>query len=214
MDGIPVSSIQFEYEMCYKCHGASPGRPPSPTTRLINENNTINDFDLGNASYHPVEGLGKNGGNALLLNPLMTTIKCSDCHSNNETRQNKPDGPHGSIYPQILKYNYNRSANVQESVSNYSLCYSCHDRNGFIIDAGSDFQRRIHYKHVSDQNITCNECHDPHGVISYTHLINFNLSVVSSFNGTIEFLDNGTYSGQCTLSCHGKDHNQEIYPSP
>jgi hypothetical protein len=45
-----------------------------------------------------------------------------------------------------------------------------------------------------------------------THLINFNLDVATPCNGTLEFVDTGRFSGNCTLTCHGTEHDAEPYP--
>jgi hypothetical protein len=68
-------------------------------------------------------------------------------------------------------------------------------------------------------DVPCNACHDPHGVSSTqatssngfpnnTHLINFDRNIVSPTLGNPEpvFEDRGTFSGGCTLSCHGEQH--------
>ncbi|HXX81833.1 MAG TPA: hypothetical protein VEI46_09800, partial [Thermodesulfovibrionales bacterium] len=71
----------------------------------------------------------------------------------------------------------------------------------------------------------CSACHDPHGVYltsslalaatgSHTHLINFDASIVLPKQGSKYpvFIDNGTFSGSCTLVCHGKLHDNLSYP--
>jgi len=59
---------------------------------------------------------------------------------------------------------------------------------------------------------TCTTCHDPHGVAAYTHLINFNLNYVSpNQSGVLEFVDTGVFSGRCSLTCHGHEHNNSWY---
>ena len=219
-NGNPISNIQEEYQLCYKCHSSSTGRPVSPTTRQFNENNVLVEFDLGNASYHPIEGSGKNPNVPSLLSgySVSSIIKCTSCHSNNNTSPSSPNGVHGSIYEQILKFNYNRNTTVIESSSNYELCYECHDRNIIIASTGSNFQTNIHYKHIVEADSygagvfsSCNVCHDPHGVTNNTHLINFDLSIVSQYNGTLQFIDNGNFLGSCTLVCHSEIHDNRSY---
>ena len=97
---------QYEYEVCYRCHADSPDKPGSPTVRQIAQNNVSLEFDLGNPSFHPVEGAGVNPNVPSLISPLTVSSKiyCSDCHASDGT--NSPAGPHGSIYPQILKMQY------------------------------------------------------------------------------------------------------------
>jgi hypothetical protein len=63
----------------------------------------------------------------------------------------------------------------------------------------------------------CSACHDSHGISrtqgtarTNSNLINFDLSIVRPASGglgsRILFEDRGTYSGSCTLTCHGVVH--------
>ena len=130
-----------------------------------------------------------------------------------------PAGPHGSIYPQILKYQYEKVDNTPESAFAYELCYSCHNRDQYNTDMGDQVQQKIHYQHVVSEETPCNVCHDPHGIsnmqgnpINNSHLINFDISIVQSrSNGELFFQDNGYRSGQCSLMCHGADHDSRNY---
>ncbi len=215
--GNAVTSVQYQYELCYKCHADSPNKPNSPTYRQIEQNNVRLEFDVNNPSYHPIEAAGVNQDVRSLISPYTESsiIYCTDCHASNET--GAPKGPHGSIYPQILKYNYVRVDGTNESSQSYELCYQCHDRNQIINGMGR-FEKKVHRKHIIDEDISCNSCHDPHGISSSqgnstnnTHLINFDLSVVSPYNGRLEFVDLGNYSGKCYLECHGEQHKPESY---
>ena len=218
-NGNPVNTIQFEYELCYRCHADSPNKPASPTTRQIVQNNVRLEFDLANPSYHPVEGAGQNPNSPSLIPPLTeaSVIYCTDCHASDGT--GAPAGPHGSIYPQILKFRYETADFTPESYQNYRLCYECHDRMT-IIDGMGNFARRVHRKHIIEEDTPCNICHDPHGVsppagteINHTHLINFNTAVVSPDpqTGRLEFIDQGNFAGSCYLRCHEENHSPESY---
>ena len=142
-------------------------------------------------------------------------IYCSDCHASNGV--DAPSGPHGSIYPQILKEQYITSDNTSESYSNYALCYSCHDRNSIINNVGGDNTFKEHRKHIVDERTPCSVCHDSHGISSLqgnstnnSKLINFNTSAVSSYNGELKFVDGGQGNRYCLLKCHGENHNVEM----
>ncbi|GBD86188.1 cytochrome c nitrite reductase pentaheme subunit [bacterium BMS3Abin03] len=215
-DGNPVSEIQYQYELCYRCHADSPDKPGSPTTRQIEQSNVRLEFDIGNPSYHPIEGQGANPNVPSLISPLSesSVIYCTDCHASNGS--NAPAGPHGSIYPHILKYNYETADYTQESYLAYELCYQCHDRNSILNN--ESFSK--HKKHIVNIRTPCNVCHDPHGISSSqgnttnnTHLINFDISIVQpAMMGRLEFIDDGTFAGRCYLRCHRRQHNPKRYP--
>ena len=158
--GIPVFPAQYEYEICFRCHADSPLKPAGNTARQIEQNNVRLEFDVNNPSFHPVESAGMNPNVPSLISPYTeaSQIYCTDCHASDGS--NSPDGPHGSSYPAILKYAYNKADNTVESVMSYELCYSCHDRNSIL----SDQSFSEHEKHIRGQNTPCNACHDPHGI--------------------------------------------------
>lgn len=217
-NGNGVASIQYEYELCYRCHADSPDKPSSPTTRQIVQSNTRFEFDSNNLSYHPIESAGANSNVPSLISPLSESsiIYCTDCHSTEDP--GAPNGPHGSDYPQILKFNYTKDEYTQESYFAYELCYQCHDQNT-ITDGTGNFARRVHRLHIVGEDAPCNACHDPHGIYNgqsspsdHSHLINFDLSIVHpNQDGNLRFIDQGDYSGRCDLLCHGEDHRGENY---
>ena len=219
LNGSEVVPVQFEYELCYRCHADSPDKPASPTSRQIEQNNVMLEFDLSNPSFHPVAGPGKNPDCPSLISPLTESsiIYCTACHASDGT--NSPAGPHGSIYPQILKFNYTKADNTQESYQAYRLCYECHDRSTVISQSPNSFQDKVHEKHIIGEDTPCNACHDPHGISSSqgnttnnTHLINFDLSIVQpNNNGILRFDDQGSFKGRCYLNCHGENHNPKSY---
>ena len=184
---------------------------------MISQNNVRLEFDPTNPSYHPIEAPGKNTDVPSLIAPLTESsmIYCTDCHASNGT--GSPAGPHGSIYPHLLKYNYTTSDNTKESYTAYELCYQCHDRNNLIFN--SPYSDKIHKKHVDGEDAPCATCHDPHGISSTqgnstnnSSLINFNTSIVSpNRNGILRYEDTGNHRGRCYLRCHGKDHNPKSY---
>jgi len=219
-DGNPVQSIQYEYELCYKCHADSPDKPETNIPRDIEQSNTRLEFDLTNPSFHPVEGIGKSTDVPSLILPYTESsiIYCTDCHaSNNSTAA----GPHASDYFHLLKYNYETADYTPESYQAYELCFQCHDYNSIVNNESSEFAEKVHKKHIVDADTPCSVCHDAHGINSAqgtetnnTHLINFDVSVVRWSNGAIprrEFIDNGNFQGECYLYCHGRNHNPRIY---
>ncbi|MDD5458005.1 MAG: cytochrome c3 family protein [Phycisphaerae bacterium] len=207
--------VQYEYEVCYKCHGDNPNRVQSSITRQITQTNTRLEFDISNPSFHPVVSTGVNKNVPSLLQPMTVAdiIYCTDCHSSNSGSGAK--GPHGSIYPNLLAKQYQTADFTKESDYAYALCYSCHSRNSILND--ESFPK--HEEHLKE-DIPCSACHDPHGISSAqgnlannTHLINFDISIVSpdQVTGFLEFDDLGQEHGRCFLACHGKEHSPEEY---
>ncbi len=217
-NGNPVKNVQYEYEICFRCHADSPSKKNSLISRQVNQNNVRLEFALTNPSFHPVEGQGTNQNVPSLISPLSESsiIYCTDCHASDG--KDSPAGPHGSVYPYILKYNYSTTDYTKESYHAYELCYQCHSRSSLISEQSNEFQAKIHRKHIVNEKTPCSVCHDSHGIsnfqgnaINNSNLINFDLSVVSPVNGIIRFEDTGLFSGTCYLNCHGKIHNPKSY---
>lgn len=199
--GRAVKFVQFEYEVCYRCH--------SDSINLTNDEKNISlDFAPSNPSYHPVEMTGRNHYVPSLARNYTTSsmITCSDCHGNDEATG--PKGPHGSTYDPILKYRYNRTSG-SESPESYALCYQCHKRNSIL----SDESFKAHKSHVVYGQVSCAQCHDAHGGRKNPALINFD-STVSYPNSKGEFAYTPAVRGRpkCFLSCHvsGKVYEHKI----
>jgi ribosomal protein L40E len=213
--GSVTEKVQYEYEVCFKCHADNPNRIGSRITSQITQANTRLEFDPTNPSYHPVVSSGVNLNVPSLKSPLEVSslIYCTNCHNSDSASGTK--GPHGSNYPNLLAYRYETSDFTQESEFSYELCYQCHSRNSILND--ESFSK--HSKHLSEE-IPCSACHDPHGIssaqgsqIGNSHLINFDISIVSpdSATGRLEFEDLDVFHGQCYLECHGKQHSPLSY---
>jgi predicted CXXCH cytochrome family protein len=218
--GQPVEEVAFEYEVCYKCHSEFSMTDPA-ATREHTQPDKLLQFDVTNPSFHPVVGIGVNPLVPSLLPPLTTTsqIFCTDCHSGSNgpgAGGTGPAGPHGSINPFILERQYNTLDGVAYFQSLYDMCFKCHSATS-ILDNESF---REHKKHIEGEDTPCGVCHDPHGIsstqgndINNSNLINFDLTIVSpeANSGLLEFEDRGVFQGSCTLACHGKEHENEIY---
>ena len=192
--GAKVVQITSEYELCFKCHSYSANLPGDQT-------NKAQQFNLSNPSYHPVIGPGKNHNVPSLIQPLNTssTMKCTDCHNNNDG----PQGPHGSAYRYILGRNFEQHDGPEGSFA-YELCYHCHSRTNILSNRSFFF----HNLHITIVGTSCRTCHNPHGSIRYSHLIDFdNVSIQASSSGRLEYIDYGNRTGECYLTCHDKDHN-------
>jgi predicted CXXCH cytochrome family protein len=202
-EGVMVESIKSEYELCFKCHSYSANLP-------ADQINKAELFNVSNASFHPVVTQGKNNFVPSLISPLTASsiIKCTNCHNNDDPLG--PKGPHGSNYRHILAKNFSVNDGAESSFE-YELCYSCHRRTSIL--GNESFKH--HNLHISTAGASCRTCHNPHGSNQNTHLIDIanSTSVSPSSSGRMEFADFGIRSGQCFLTCHGKNHNPAVYPS-
>jgi predicted CXXCH cytochrome family protein len=199
-DGLRVR-ITSEYELCFNCHSYSANLPADQT-------NKAEIFNISNPSFHPIVTPGKNSDVPSLVPPLTTSslIQCTDCHNNDDAAG--PKGPHGSTYRYILAKNYT-TIDSAEGPFQYELCYSCHRRSSIL----SDESFPLHDLHISTVGTSCRTCHNPHGSIQYTHMIEFNrASVMPSNSGQLVYMDSGSRAGQCFLNCHEKDHDPAVYP--
>jgi predicted CXXCH cytochrome family protein len=221
--GSVVSSVSFEYELCFRCHADSVARGPARVNRQFVQTNKRLQFDPSNAGYHPIETAGKNPNVPSLLAPWTTSSRmyCTDCHNNDQGPNAGgagPNGPHGSTYVPILERQLVLTDGNTENIANYDLCYKCHSRTSILADqsfraTNAQGQDRGHRFHVVDQKTACTTCHDSHGLKDQARLINFNRDYVTpSSNGRLEFISTGMLSGNCSLTCHGTDHQAASYP--
>lgn len=224
ISGVPIASAVYEYQVCLRCHGDSPGQPAPRTTRQIVEPNIRKQFDTGNTSYHPVAGVGRALPLPGLIAPwtASSTMQCQDCHNNNSAPSAGgagPSGPHGSNFVPLLERRYDTTGSVTESAAVYAMCYKCHDRTAILSSTNTKFPR--HTKHIVDERTPCNVCHDPHGIsltgigrpaMQLSGLLNFytgpGTHQVTASGGRL-YAD--TVNKQCYMNCHGKDHNPCSY---
>ena len=212
--GTPVRPLVYEYQLCYRCHADNPGTKPPAVLRIIFDKNLRQLFKPSNASYHPVEAAGKNPDVPSLIVPYTTSslIYCTDCHNNDSGPKAGgigPNGPHGSIWNPLLERQLITSDFTTEGPHAYALCYKCHNRNNIL--SNRTFPQ--HRKHIVDIKAPCTACHDPHGVATTAHLINFDKTIVSpGGRGAIRFEDRGRFRGACFLKCHNTNHSPKSYP--
>lgn len=224
-DGSPVPAAAFEQEVCYKCHGLISATSIG-IQRQDNIRNARLQFAPTNVSFHPVAAVGRNPA---IPDTSFTTgytassrIGCGSCHNNNDWANDgsKPAGPHGSIYKPLLEKEYNTDSVVIESPQSFALCYKCHDRAALMTTGKFPHAKHLSNTTVPTNTASCAACHDPHGSRSQAHLINFmlfdgnivpNAVVSASGAGPIQYTKTAT-GGNCTLMCHGKDHNALAYP--
>jgi predicted CXXCH cytochrome family protein len=212
--GNEVNPASYEYELCFRCHADSPNLPAAPTQRQFPESNLRLEFNGSKASYHPVAVQGTNAS----VPSLITTngwdetslMSCTTCHNNDDgpaAGGAGANGPHGSDWPYLLERRHDTADNnSQFSQAKYAMCFKCHSWSS--LSSGASFDD--HSKHVSGERTPCNVCHDPHASAN-VKLINFDTSVVTPFNGTLEYVSTGTHQGECTLTCHGEEHDPYTY---
>lgn len=193
-----TSSPVLEYEICFKCHSSWAGQP-------VGQQDMALLFNTNNASYHPVEGQGRNPGinSASFVAGMnaFSTIYCSDCHGSDAQNVR---GPHGSVFPNILRRFYD-ARSTSRIVAQSELCFLCHNFDTYANSAGlfqqaSRFNPPLspqgHAFHVGQQRIPCYACHDSHGSPQFPALI-----VTGRNPGLINFgltVNRGT----CLTNCH------------
>ena len=211
--GTVVDPVQYEYEVCYRCHADTPGRGQAYVNRQFSVTNTRLEFQPMNASFHPIQAPGKNPNVPSLLVPWTTSSRmyCTDCHNSDQSPSaggTGANGPHGSMFRPILERQLLVTDFASENPGTYALCYKCHSRTSILSDASFSY----HQRHVVEEQTACTTCHDPHGVATVKNLINFNVNYVRpSSNGRLEYQSTGNRSGNCSLTCHGADHQAESY---
>jgi predicted CXXCH cytochrome family protein len=205
-NGMAVANVTYEYEVCFRCHATSGSTPA--ITRATKESNISKKFQppVG-GSYHPVVLANSAAKSTSLITTVVgvgSTITCSACHNNSAGTNNAgtgPKGPHGSANPYLLERPVTSSA-----ATTTSICGKCHLYGTVNADAAATFAK--HNTHIG-KGYPCSDCHDPHGVSNNLHLINFNTAVATAIapNTVPLYSSTATNKGNCTLACHGKNHN-------
>lgn len=220
--GGSADPAQYEYEVCYRCHADAAVPVPRRILRQVQQTNLRLKFSPGNPSYHPVAASSPSADTVSLIPALASgsLIRCTDCHNGESGPRaggSGPDGPHGSAFDFLLERNYAVHDDTTESLNEYALCYKCHRRGSIITNQSFP----LHREHIVEERAPCSACHDPHGInlaqspyaSDHTHLINFDAEIVrpDPLTQQMRFRDLGTYSGSCTLLCHGREHVDESY---
>lgn len=141
---------------------------------------------------------------------------CRHCHED-----------HGSTYSALLRAEYIVADNNSYAAADYAVCWQCHSASSIV--NGSNKFANLHNKHVNGERSPCIICHDVHAPFDTGEpgLVNFSFAAgnsgydfqfISGRNASTAFyLTNNNTSGNCLLSCHGKQHLPQNYsrgPSP
>jgi predicted CXXCH cytochrome family protein len=202
---VAVTESTFEFQICFKCHaGGSSDKFIStyiPPKRAFRDYDESNRFASGNPSYHPVTANRLSTGASLVsqYQTSMVRIYCTDCHL-----------PHGGNEPHIL--NAQNWDTYPSPVSNYPLCFRCHERL-FLLDpfnSPHSGSAALHKSHVLDHanKAPCSACHDPHGVpatlattTTAGHLVNFD----RRYTGEGPLYDSVARSCTVAGTCHASN---------
>lgn len=191
---------------------------------VYNIRDKVNQNNPGLVSWHPL--VTNNPANDsevpslrtdIPLDKINSLIYCTDCHNSDTSAAaggTGANGPHGSNHEGLLAMRYILDPIVaSNATADYALCFKCHSESALLVAPLSGYS---HDRHITGQNKSCLNCHDPHGSHAFNHLLNFQMTSsytggpyeigLDRFGGIPEFIDNGVYSGTCTLSCHGAKH--------
>ena len=195
---------------------------------VYNIREKVNPATPGLVSYHPlVANDASNNAEVpslrsdIPMDRITSLMYCTDCHSSDTSPAAGgagPTGPHGSIYEGLFAQNYLiNPIGGGTPGDQYALCFRCHDEAALITDELSGFS---HGRHINSRSKSCINCHDPHGSHSTQHLLNF--LTYSNYPGgpyqmtpeslpEVSWVDNGLYSGDCYMNCHGTRHDPRGY---
>ncbi len=184
-------------DFCLRCHD---GAPPAGVTFPATYNGTGWDKSLYVGSDHDV-GLDRPG---------LAQYDCQHCHQR-----------HGSAVYSLLNGSYSKAHYEPYNSSDYDLCWTCHSESDIVWSTNAF--RRLHRRHVRNEQASCIHCHDVHyatdaaepGLINLVYGVT-NLSIGLTVGGTTytyssAFGLSSSTSGYCYMDCHGEVHNPETY---
>ncbi len=220
---ISTSSVQYlfrgaddptltrEFEVCFTCHSGWTTRPAGQADYAL-------EFNTLNASFHPVESVGKNlniNPNAFVNGWTATRLmRCTDCHTSNDPNVR---GPHGSSYQYLLKKLAIASPARRSTVmASTELCFDCHRYDTYANNSASSTVKNYsrfgsnhgHAYHVGSRRYSCYTCHETHGSTTRPNLL------VTGRSPGINTYTRTANDGTCaaTSGCHGNESYTVAYP--
>jgi len=189
--------------------------------QVVDSRDMAQEFNPFQVSFHPVASLGRNqsmpSGSFVSGWSQTSMVYCTDCHQNASTPTGG-NGPHGSPNLHLLDGStqyITRASNNQNDLIHTSgeICFKCHQYNTYANSANpvstTNFRNGTTNLHGFHEFASCYTCHDSHGS-GREHLINFDLSVVTPYNGydsqTAWQYNSVTGTGTCYVGCHTADH--------
>ncbi len=172
-DGSTTAPMQFEYQLCLKCHSGQTVLPDNtgfPQSQWYLDKGI--ELNPANASTHPVEAAGTNATAKMASNlatgspanstyrlwswTVDSTVRCTNCHTSTIAAGTSPtkDGdlaPHVSQNRGILLAPYrDRQLNPTGSynAANFQLCFTCHSMNPFT-SGSTDTNFTEHRMHMT-----------------------------------------------------------------
>lgn len=187
--------IDYEYELCLKCHSA--WSTPSGSPDIASQVNTRN------ASMHAVEAPSPLA--AAVADTFEGTwatdsmLYCTDCHTNSASSQ--PVGPHTSARSPILKAPYTGTLPGDSGL----LCYGCHKYQVYYTGSADTYtvspslfhdqdiplHSALHAYHTMTLGFACFSCHVSHGSPTQQHMLRADMGYLHDANG-----------GSCAHACH------------
>jgi predicted CXXCH cytochrome family protein len=196
-----LSEPLAEYQVCFKCHSSWTTQPTGQTDLAL-------ELNPANASYHPVEAVGRNPNIASgAFVPGWSAdrmTRCGDCHGSDFAGASR--GPHGSSYRYILSRPY-EATSLPRLTTSGELCFSCHSFDTYANPLAPEVVRGFsrfsapgaakgHAEHVGQHDVPCYACHVTHGAPFQSHLI-----ATGRTPGMVSYIETPD-GGSCTPSCH------------
>ena len=140
------------------------------------------------------------------VHPPVVSRGCKDCHE-----------PHGSDYFRLLVKQYPREFYAPFDISNYDLCFSCHQADKVLVQETEDLTdfrngtTNLHYLHVNNpvKGRTCRTCHATHASNEPKHLRK--TVPYGGWGIPIQFEKTET-GGSCSPGCHALRAYDRINP--